>query len=159
MNITLLGLGSVLMQDEGLGVHVVRFIQEHYETPGLEIVDGGTCGLDLLPYIEKRERLLIVDAVNFEQEPCFIGVMRDEEIPAIFGVKASLHHLGLPDVLATAQLLDIAPREVCLIGMQPQTIALGLELTGLIQGKLPELAARVIAQLEAWGVTCREKQY
>jgi hydrogenase maturation protease len=155
MHITLLGLGSILMQDEGVGVHAVRYIQEHYETPGLEIIDGGTSGLDLLPYIENRDRVLVVDAANFSEEPGYIGVLRNEQIPALFGVKASLHHLGLPDVLATAQLLDIAPREIFLIGIQPQTISLGLELTALMQGKMPELVALIIKQLEDWGINCR----
>ena len=141
MHITLLGLGSLLMQDEGVGVHAVRYIQENFETPGLEIIDGGTGGLDLLPYIENRDRLLVVDAANFEKEPGYIGVLRNEEVPAHFGVKASLHHLGLADVLAAAQLMDMAPKEICLIGIQPQTISLGLELTELIQGKLSELVA------------------
>ena len=84
-----------------MGIHAVRYIQEHYETPGLEIIDGGTGGMDLLPYIENRDHLLVVDAANFEKEPGYIGVLRNEEIPALFGVKASLHHLGLADVLAT----------------------------------------------------------
>jgi hydrogenase maturation protease len=157
MNITLLGLGSLLMQDEGVGVHAVRYIQEHYDTPGLEIVDGGTSGLDLLPYIENRERLLVVDAVNFGKEPGYIGVLRNDEVPVFFGVKSSLHHLGLVDVLATALLLDISPKEVCLIGIQPQNLTLGLELSELIQGKLVILVDRIIGQLEAWGVSCRRR--
>jgi hydrogenase maturation protease len=110
MHITLLGLGSLVIQDEGVGVHAVRYIQEDYETLGLEIIDGGTCGMDLLPYLENWERLLVVDAVNFNKEPGYIGVLRNEEIPSLFGTKASLHHLGLMDVLATAQLLDISPK-------------------------------------------------
>jgi hydrogenase maturation protease len=157
MHITLLGLGSLLMQDEGVGIHAVRDIQEHYETPGLEIIDGGTGGMDLLPYIENRDRLLVVDAANFGKEPGYIGVLRNEEIPALFGVKASLHHLGLADVLAAAQLMDMAPKEICLIGIQPQTIALGLELTDLIQKKLPDLVALTIKQLEEWGIRCSRR--
>ena len=73
MHITLLGLGSLLMQDEGVGIHAVRYIQENFEISGLEIVDGGTGGMDLLPFIENRDRLLVVDAANFGQEPGYIG--------------------------------------------------------------------------------------
>ena len=131
------------------------YIQEHYETPGLEIIDGGTGGMDLLPFIENRDRLLVVDAANFGKEPGYIGILRNEEVPALFGVKASLHHLGLADVLAAAQLMDIAPKEICLIGIQPQTIALGLELTALIQKKLPDLVTLTIKQLADWGISCR----
>jgi len=157
MAITLLGIGNILMQDEGVGVHVVRHIQEHYEVPGVELVDGGTSGLSLLPYIENRERLLVVDAVDFGREPGYIGVLRNEEIPALFGTKASLHHLGLMDVLAAAQLLDQAPQEVCLIGIQPQTLAMGLELTELLQGKMPDLIGAVIRQLAQWGIAVQRR--
>ncbi|MGQ9921758.1 MAG: HyaD/HybD family hydrogenase maturation endopeptidase [Desulfobacca sp.] len=157
MAITVLGIGNILMQDEGVGVHVVRQLQEHYEMPGVELVDGGTSGLDLLPFLENRERLLVVDAVDFGREPGYIGILRNEEIPALFGAKASLHHLGLMDVLAAAQLLDQAPQEVCLIGIQPQTLALGLELSAILQGKMADLVEAVIRQLEQWGIAVRRR--
>jgi len=152
MHLTLLGIGNILRQDEGIGVHVVNHIQEHYETPGLEIVDGGTSGLSLLPYIENRDRLLVVDAVDFGREPGYIGILRNEEVPAFFGLKASLHHLGLMDVLAAAQLLDQAPRELCLVGIQPESLATGLALSATLEQRLPELVATVLEQLRAWGV-------
>ena len=94
--VTLIGLGNILLQDEGVGVQAVKYIQERYEVPPeLEIVDGGTSGLDLLPFIEGRDRVLFVDAVNFGKEPGYIGVLKNAEIPAFFGAKSSLHHLGL----------------------------------------------------------------
>ena len=88
MNVTLIGLGNLLMRDEGVGVHAVRALEEQYGLPpGLEIVDGGTSGLDLLPYIEGRDRVLVVDAVNFGKEPGYIGVLENQEIPALFASK------------------------------------------------------------------------
>jgi hydrogenase maturation protease len=119
------------------------------------VVDGGTSGLDLLPYIEDRDRVLFVDAVNFRKEPGYIGILEGQEVPALFGPKGSLHHLGLMDVLAAAQLLGTAPREVCLIGIQPQTIELGLELSELLQEKMEELLGVITARLKEWGVECR----
>ncbi len=155
-SVTLIGLGNILMRDEGVGVHAVRAIQAGYEVPaGLEIVDGGTSALDLLPYIEKRERVLFVDAVNFGREPGFIKVLESREIPAIFGTKGSLHHLGLMDVLATAQLLDISPQEICLIGIQPQAIEVGLELTETIQAKMELFLAQIMAKLKDWQISCK----
>jgi hydrogenase maturation protease len=151
--ITLIGLGNILLRDEGVGVHAVRYLEEHYEIPpGLEVVDGGTSGLDLLPYIENRDRLLIVDAVNFRKEPGYIGVLENQEIPALFALKDSLHHLGLMDVLAAAQLLGVAPKEICLIGIQPRAIETGLDLTDTIQARLAPLVDRILAQLQAWGL-------
>jgi hydrogenase maturation protease len=128
--VTLIGLGNILMRDEGVGVHAVRYIQENYAVPPeLEIVDGGTSGLDLLSFIEGRDRVLFVDSVNFDREPGYIGVLTNGQIPALFGVKDSLHHMGLMDVLAAAQLLDKLPGQMSLIGIQPHTIGIGLELT------------------------------
>jgi hydrogenase maturation protease len=152
--VTLIGLGNILMRDEGVGVYAVRYLEEHYEIPpGLEVVDGGTSGLDLLPYIENRDRVLIVDAVDFRKEPGYIGVLGNQEVPALFGLKDSLHHLGLMDLLAAAQLLGVAPKTICLIGIQPLAIETGLDLTDVIQARLAPLAARILAQLQAWGLS------
>src|SRR3974377_2342669 len=95
MTVTLIGLGNILMRDEGVGIQALQALKDRYELPpGLEVVDGGTSGLDLLPYIEGRDRVLFVDAVNFSQEPGYIGILENREIPALFAPKGSLHHLG-----------------------------------------------------------------
>ena len=158
LKVTLLGLGNLLMQDEGVGVQAVRLLEERYELPpNLEVVDGGTSGLDLLPYIEGRDRVLVVDAVNFAREPGFIGVLENRELPALFACKDSLHHLGLMDVLAAAQLLEVAPREICLIGIQPLSLEIGLELSELLQGKLELLLHRIITKLQEWGLVLTQR--
>jgi hydrogenase maturation protease len=156
--ITLIGLGNLLLRDEGAGIHAIRHLQAHWcIPPELEIVDGGTGGLDLLPFIEKRKKILFVDTVNFSREPGYIGELCNPGIPAFSAMKDSLHHLGLSDVLAAAQLLDLLPKEICLIGIQPQTIETGLELTPAIQSRLEPLVARITDQLEAWGVPCTRR--
>jgi hydrogenase maturation protease len=154
MKITLLGLGNILMRDDGVGVHAVKAVQERFEVPPeLDIVDGGTSGLDLLPFIEGRDRVIFVDAVDFGKEPGFIGELVNDDIPAFFSKdKASLHHIGLTDVLATGRLLNIIPEEICLIGIQPQRIEMGLELTEVLQGKLDLLVSRIRDKLRDWGV-------
>jgi hydrogenase maturation protease len=153
--VALIGLGNILMRDEGVGVRAVEYLQERCQLPPeLEIIDGGTAGLDLLPYLEGRDRVLFVDAVNFRREPGYIGVLENQEVPALFNAKDSLRHLGLLDVLAAAQLLDLAPREICLIGIQPALIETGLELSPLLQDRLPWLAARIITRLQDWGLAC-----
>jgi hydrogenase maturation protease len=136
MKITLLGLGSILMRDDGVGVHAVKAVQERYDAPPeLDIVDGGTAGLDLLPFIEGRDRVLF------------------DDIPAFFTKdKSSLHHIGLTDVLAMARLLNILPEEVCLIGIQPQDIELGLDLTEILQEKLDRLVGLILDKLRDWDV-------
>jgi hydrogenase maturation protease len=154
INVTLIGLGNLLLRDEGIGIHAIRALEaRNLVPPGLEIVDGGTSGLDLLPYIEGRDRVLFVDAVNFRKEPGYIGVLENQEIPAMFSHKDSLHHLGLIDVLAAAQLLDVAPREVCLVGIQPHIIETGLELSEPLKAKLPLVLSCILAKLQDWGLS------
>lgn len=156
--VTLIGLGNLLMRDEGSGIHAIRHLQAHWRIPPeLEIVDGGTGGLDLLPFIEKREKVLFVDTVHFGREPGHIGILCNPQIPAFSALKDSLHHLGLSDVLAAAQLLDVLPREICLIGIQPRKIETGLELTPEIQNRLEALVARIIDQLAAWRLSCTQR--
>ena len=154
MKTILIGLGNILMQDEGVGVHVVNAVKERFEIPPeLEIVDGGTAGLDLLPFFEGRDRVLLVDAVDFGEEPGFIGELANEAIPARFGKnKASLHHIGLAEVMAIAQMQNILPQEICLIGIQPASLDPGLELTEILQGKFDTLIVRVLAKLGEWDV-------
>lgn len=154
MKTTLIGLGNILMQDEGIGVHAIKALQERFLIPPeLEVVDGGTAGLNLLPFLEGRDRVLFVDAVDFGQEPGFMGELANDAIPALFGKdKASLHHVGLAEVLALARLMEILPKEICLIGIQPQAMEPGLELTELLQEKLERLITHISAKLGEWDI-------
>lgn len=153
--ITLLGIGNILMQDEGVGVHTVRFFKERYEVPGyIEIVDGGSSGLDLMEYLEKRDKVLIADAVNFGKEPGYIGVLENEEIPARIGMKASMHHLGLIDVLSVLKLMDASPKDICLVGIQPKSLEPGLDMTEDICDKILILADMIADKLREWRVPC-----
>lgn len=155
MNIALIGLGNILLRDEGVGVHALNTIRERYcFSPNIEMIDGGTLGLDLLPIFEGRDRILIIDAVNFEKEPGYIGIIEDDDIPSALMTKLSVHHIGLADVLFAAKLLDIKPSSICLIGIQPQSIDMGLEMTQCIIDKMEELTGVVIAKLKEWNIEC-----
>ena len=152
--IAVIGVGNLLMRDEGVGVHVIRYLQEHYRfTPSVELIDGGTTGSDLIPYFERNDRILIVDAVDFHQPPGYIGRIKNHEILRHFATKLSLHNLGLSDVLSQMKLLGIEPREIMLLGIQPKVIAVGTELSEVLQEKLPRLVELVLQQLKEWGVT------
>lgn len=150
-----MGLGNILLMDEGVGVHAVNAFQQQYRVPDyVEIVDGGAAGLDLLPFIDGREKLLMVDAVNFDREPGYIDILQNDAIPAKFGVKASLHHLGLMDVLSIVKLSNTSPKEICLIGIQPKSMELGLDMTPEIWDKINALVERMVSKLREWNVPC-----
>jgi hydrogenase maturation protease len=153
--VTIMGLGNILMMDEGVGVHTVKVFQERYAVPDyVEIIDGGAAGLDLLPFIDGREKLLMIDAVNFDREPGYIDILENEAIPAKFSTKTSLHHLGLLDVLSIVKLSDALPKDMCIIGIQPKSMELGLDMSPEIWDKVPELVERIVSKLHEWNVPC-----
>ena len=155
MIITLIGLGNILLKDEGVGVHVVNTVKERYSfSPEIEIIDGGTLGLDLLHYFEGRDKVLLVDAVDFGKEPGYIGTLDDDAIPSSLFAKLSVHHIGLSDVLFAAKLLDYTPSKIRLIGIQPQSLEVGLDVTDCIASKIKDVIRLVIESLEEWNVTC-----
>jgi hydrogenase maturation protease len=153
--ITIMGLGNILMRDEGVGVHAVKAFQERYSVPEyVELVDGGTAGLDLLEYFEGRDKVLIVDAVDFGKGPGHIDTLENDAIPARFSTKASMHHLGLLEVISVSRLLNAMPKELCLIGIQPKTIELGLDMTPEMWDNVNILIERMAAKLREWNVPC-----
>jgi hydrogenase maturation protease len=150
-----MGLGNILMMDEGVGVHTVNVFQKRYRVPDyVEIIDGGAAGLDLLPFIDGREKLLMIDAVNFDREPGYIDILENEAIPAKFSTKTSLHHLGLLDVLSIVKLSDTLPKDICIIGIQPKNMELGLDMSPEIWDKVNELVERIVSKLKEWNVPC-----
>jgi hydrogenase maturation protease len=153
--ITILGLGNILLMDEGVGVHVVNTFEQRYSVPDyVEIVDGGSAGLDLIPFIEGREKVLMVDAVNFDEEPGYIGILVNEEIPVRFSTKTSMHHLGLLDVLSIVKLSDRSPKDICLIGIQPRSMELGLDMSPEMWDNVNALVERMVLKLREWNVPC-----
>jgi hydrogenase maturation protease len=153
--ILVIGLGNILLKDEGVGVHTVNDMGKRYTfSPPVELIDGGTMGLDLLPFFEEYKRILIVDAVDFGKEPGHIEAIEDEHIPFVFLPKLSAHHIGLYDVLFAAELMDIKPEKICLIGIQPESIDVGLEMTAQIRSNMVRITEQIVRKLEEWGVTC-----
>ncbi|HCL81557.1 MAG TPA: hydrogenase expression/formation protein [Nitrospiraceae bacterium] len=150
-----IGLGNILLKDEGIGVHAANAVKERYAfSPDVDIIDGGTIGLDLLPIIEGRDRVMIVDAVDFGKEPGHIGIIKDKDIPSVLNSKLSVHHIGLSDVLFTAAFMDITPSEICLVGIQPKSLDVGLDMTPEIDGKMEDMINLIIKTLQSWGVEC-----
>jgi len=141
-----LGLGNLLLGDEGVGIHVLSRLRERDLPEGVELVEGGTAGIDLLVVFKQAERVVIVDAVRAGGRPGSIYCLRPEDLEAESAVALSLHQLSLRDVLHSASLLGIEP-EVVIIGVEPKRIAPGLELSDELQEALPEVVEVVWAQL------------
>jgi hydrogenase maturation protease len=148
-----LGLGNILMRDEGVGVRVVERLLQRCEFPTeVQVLDGGTLGLDLLPWVEDVDRLLVIDAVDMGAEPGTTGRLEGEEVPAFLGVKISPHQMGLADLLAASRLRGHSPQKLVLWGVQPAVIEAGLELSPSVDAQVETLVVNVLAELTQWGI-------
>jgi hydrogenase maturation protease len=153
MKITIFGIGNILLSDDGAGVHAVNLLTERFDFPdNVRVFDGGTKGLDLLPLIEGQDKLLIIDAANFNKEPGTIDTVEGEKIPALLSAKLSVHQIGLPDMLFAAKLMEITPAEICLIGIQPKSMETGTELSEVVHSRMNALLEAVLRKLDEWGV-------
>ena len=151
--VLVLGIGNLVMSDDGVGVKVVQKLQREYRFAGtVEIMDGGTLGLDLLPKLEGIERLIVVDAVETGRKPGTCVRLVGEELPKALETKVSAHQMGLKDLLSVAELLGHSPREMVLIGVQPGSIEMDTELTPEVEAKVDELARMILDELDTWGV-------
>jgi hydrogenase maturation protease len=133
------------MGDEGVGVHVIHRLMEMDLPPEVELIDGGTAGIDLLPVLERAERLIIVDAVCAGGKPGSIYRFRPEQIQENPVAAVSLHQLSLGEVWRAAHLLGIQP-EAVIIGVEPRHIAPGVELSQPLREALPRVISAVQAE-------------
>lgn len=149
----MLGLGNILLGDEGVGVRVVERLEALYDFPdGTQVLDGGTLALDLLPYVEDTDRLVVIDAADMGAEPGTVVRIVDEEVPTFLSIKVSPHQMGLADILSATRLRDLYPEELVLWGVQPGEIEATLELSAPVAAQVEALADGVLADLSRWGV-------
>lgn len=138
----ILGIGNTLSGDDGLGVHAIQALRRPEILAGLppdvELLDGGTAGLALLPAISDARALVIIDAVDVSAEPGSVHVLTGADLYASL-VRLSVHQAGAADLLAAARLTGTLPKLVVIAGIQPATIAAGVELSPAVAAALPAL--------------------
>ncbi len=154
-----LGLGNILLGDEGVGVRVIERLREQYTFgEGVLVMDGGTLGLDLLPYLEGAARLLVVDAVQARKPPGTLVRLEGDEVSAFLDAsKVSAHQEGLEDLLAVAALKGYLPGEVVLWGVQIESLSVSLELSSAVSAQVDALVRNVIEELARWGFEAEEE--
>ncbi len=151
-----LGIGNVLWADEGFGVRCVERMHDAWDLGNdVRIMDGGTQGLYLVPYVGESRRVLVLDAVDFGDPPGALRVVRGADVPSCMGAhNLSLHQVGFQDVLAATALLGKAPDMLTLVGVQPERLDdYGGGLTAPVAARLEEAVLVALAELRAWGLT------
>jgi hydrogenase maturation protease len=153
------GLGTPLMADDGLGLAALERLRDEWEVPAdVTLVDGGTWGMMLLPLIEEAEELLLLDAVRASREPGTVIRLEREELPRYFSHKISPHQIDLREVLAVAELRDRLPERIVVIGVEPELVEMRHGLSPLVGVQVGEVVRLAVERLQAWGHPCRRRE-
>jgi hydrogenase maturation protease len=160
MRTVVVGLGNVLMGDDGLGPHVLRALGAAYEVDdGVSLLDLGTPGLDLVPHLMDADAVVVVDTVKSGGPPGELRLYRrDELLRRGLAPRVTPHAPGLQETLLTLDLLGRGPEQVLLVGVIPGPVDLGLGLSIAVEAAVPDAVHAVIDELERLGheVTPRE---
>ena len=144
----MLGLGNLLLGDEGVGVHVVRRLVEMELPGGVEVIDGGTAPADALATAGQMDRLIIVDALDIEGQPGQVFRLTPDQVVQS-SQSISLHELDLGRLIQTLRQWGALPYETVIVGVTPGSINWGTELSGELQAKLPQIVQAVLAEISA----------
>jgi len=152
-DILVIGMGNVLMQDEGVGVRAVEELEGRYVIPQrVTVVDGGTTGMELFDPMRRCRHLIVADAVNTGDPIGSVLRIANEKIPAFFQTKLSNHQLGLSDLLALLTLKNEVPEHVAIIGMVPHSLENKLGLTAEATRGMASMVEMLVAELSLLGV-------
>ncbi len=138
----ILGVGNILLSDEGFGPHFVKYLEKNYVySDEIEIIDGGTAGIMLSSFVEAKESIFIIDVVNIDSEPGDIYLFNHEEITAK-NIQSSLsaHQVGLSDIITLNSFANIkAPKKIEYITIVPKSLDAGVGLTSCLESKMEEI--------------------
>jgi hydrogenase maturation protease len=144
------GVGNTILSDDGAGVHAARLLLEDPRVPaGVTILDGGTLGLELIPYVSDAARVLFLDAVNSGEAPGRLARMTGNELLGTAG-GMSVHQLGVADLIAALALVSDRPQDIVVLGVQPANTDWGTALSADVEAALPGLVDAALAQLRVW---------
>jgi len=148
--VAVLGLGNLVHADDGVGVHAIHHLQTDARVPAdVVLLDGGTQGLSLISHISGFSRLLVIDAVDVGEAPGTVVRFEGRALDGLPG-KATVHQLGFADLMIAMKLLEDAPEEVVVIGVQPGSTEWSAELTPPVEGAMLSVLDLVIGQLRSW---------
>lgn len=150
-----IGLGNPLMADDGIGLAALERLRAAGVPPEVELIDGGTWGMNLLPIIESAERVLFLDAIDAGGEPGTLHVLERYRLPRYLSTKISPHQVDLREVLALAEIRGTLPQETVAIGLQPAATEMSLELSDVLVRRMDDLLTAVMQRLRTWGHECQ----
>jgi len=152
-HITVLGLGNILLGDEGFGVHFVRWFENNYQVPdGVDIVEGGTLGYRLLDTICSCNQLIVIDVIKIKDRPGSIYRFTKEAMEMELPPPTSAHEVSFWDVLCKAELIEESPAVIFLCIVPQKYGDMDLEITPLMKDKFPYMEELLLKELAFYGV-------
>ncbi len=146
--VVIIGIGNLLLMDEGIGVHTINELEKYDLPRSVEIYDGGTGGFKLIDLIHNAKKVIFIDAVEIEKEPGTITIFKSEDVRSQYPKKRySLHDTDLLEVIKMIELLDNAP-EIEIVGIQPKTINYGTALSKELTDSMSNIINTVRRKIE-----------
>ena len=148
----ILGIGNNLLTDEGVGIHVVRHLEEHHDgEPGVTFLDGGTLSFTLAEPIAEHDNLIVVDAARFGEPAGTVRCLEGDDMDRyLTGNRASVHEVGLMDLFDISRLSGTFPEHRALIGVEPESMDWGEFTSSKVAPKIAEVAAMALALAQRW---------
>lgn len=158
MRVVILGIGNLLLSDEGVGVRALEALwSSHQIPPEVNLIDGGTSAMEFLEDLEAVDLLIVLDAIQAKRPPGTFIRLSGDEVPVFFRTMLSPHQIGLSEVLASLELLGRAPREAVVLGVVPLTLKTAMKLSAPVEARLPDLVMAAVRELEARGIYLRPR--
>ncbi|MHB8076225.1 HyaD/HybD family hydrogenase maturation endopeptidase [Desulfosporosinus fructosivorans] len=146
--IMVMGVGNILLSDEGLGVRFLDMLKKKDLPENVELLEGGTAGLELVHLIQEVDFLIIVDAINAQAEPGALFRFHPGDIKVFpEQYEVSFHQIGIIEVLAMANVLGHAPITL-IFGIQPKTLEWGMEISPEITALFPRLTEVILNEID-----------
>jgi len=146
-SILILGVGNILLSDEGVGVRVIEAMRGMILPDNVELLDGGTASMALLDSLGNRDKVIIIDAAKGGNRPGTLYRFTPAEIEAKKHMFASLHEVGLLEALAMDEFLSGAPQNMTIYGIEPKELGWGLELSPEVAAVIPRVIDLILSEL------------
>nr|WP_320010365.1 HyaD/HybD family hydrogenase maturation endopeptidase [uncultured Desulfobulbus sp.] len=147
-----LGIGNLLIGDEGVGCQTIAELERRFTLPaGVECIDGGTAGFELLRMLDGKDHVILIDALQNDRAPGTVVMVEGQDVPQAFHARTTPHQLGICDVLAAAQLGGTMPGSLTLYGIEPKQLDVGIGLSPEVEAGMEKTIGAVVHQLRHYG--------
>ncbi len=147
--VLIIGLGNVLLTDDGLGVHVINQLNKRDFSREIEILEGGTLSINLLDELIGREKVIAIDAVKGGQKPGTLYKFNYSEVKQFYNNNTmSLHQLDFVKALEIGEFLGKPLPEITIFGVEPESLGMSMELSESVQSRVPDVIDAIIREVE-----------